>query len=382
MIRGIKWIIAGSFILFGVVAGIGGGGSTQIGYAASVVKTKYALGDYQAKKLKWVQNKNEFVSRPKTYAWSTTYHRQGTFQTRPETYTTRRGNAPATLTTDLYLPITVRSSGDWGNPQSLALTKNGQTAYVGYLEAGTTSTGWIVRYDLAKLRQKFGATTGNMALIRQATNAYSKGKTASQQKTVMAAMKIGPAFDLGHGQSLALNPRTQQLWLSRTSGEDGRYGSAVRVSTRTLRPVQTVDYRLVNKTGAKIAVNSTLTFDKHGYAYFSSYSGKRALRVYRGTISKKGVHFNLVMQGLKYRPGQTHQSIAYNAKNDRLYFVSDDAISSVPLAKLNRGKAKPKDVKATVFASHREFEGLSFTGSGQAYVILNRGPELMRLTFK
>lgn len=381
MIKGIKWAITGCLMLFGGVVA-GGLGPVPSAHAASTVKTRYALGNYQAQKLKWVRNKNEYVMRPKTYAWSATYQRQGTFQTRPATYKTCRGNTPATLTTDLYLPVTVRRSGDWGNPQSLVLTKNDRTAYVGYLKTGTTSTGWIVKYDLAKLRQKFGATTGNMALIRQATNVYSKGKVTARQKTVMTAMRIGPTFDLGHGQSLALNPRTQQLWLSRTSGEDGRYGSAVRVSPRTLRPVQTVDYRLVNKIGAKIAVNSTLTFDKRGYAYFSSYSGKRALRVYRGTISKKGVHFKLVMQGLKYRPGQTHQSIAYNAKNDRLYFVSDDAISSVPLAKLNRGRVKPKDVKATVFASHREFEGLSFTGSGQAYVLLNRGPEVMRLTFK
>ncbi len=381
MIKGIKLVMAGSLMFFGGVMA-SELGPAQTAQAASTVKTKYALGNYQTKKFKWVQNKNEYVPHPKTYAWSTTYQRQGTFQTQPMTYTTRRGNARATLTTDLYLPVTVQSSGDWGNPQSVVLTKNGRTAYVGYLATGTTSTGWIVKYDLAKLRQKFGTTTGNMALIRQATNAYSKGKLTSQQKTVMAAMQIGPTFDIGHGQSLALNPRTQQLWLSRTSGEDGRYGSAVQVSPRTLRPVRTVDYRLVNRAGVKLAVNSTLTFDKRGYAYFSSYSGKRALRVYRGTISKKGVHFNLIMQGLKYRPGQTHQSIAYNAKNDRLYFISDDAISSVPLAKLNRGQVKPKDVKATVFASSREFEGLSFTGSGQAYVLLNRGPELMRLAFK
>lgn len=126
-------------------------------------------------------------------------------------------------------------------------------------------------------------------------------------------------------------------------------------------------------------MNSTLAFDRQGYAYFSSYSGRRSLRVYRGTMNDHGVHFKLMMQGLAYRPGQTHQSIAYNPHNDRLYFVSDDAISSVPVKKLRQRQVTPKDVHASVFASQREFEGLSFTAAGQGYLILNRGAELMRI---
>ncbi|NLR10206.1 MULTISPECIES: hypothetical protein [Lactobacillaceae] len=378
-----KWgLLVGELALLGALGLVMSQPGTQPVQAATRVRTKYALTNYQEKKFKVVHNQDLYVPRPNPYGVSPTYDAQGTFQTQPETITTTRGNAPASLTTALYLPVTVHHSGDWANPQSLVITKNGRTAYVAYLETGTAGTGWIVRYDLAKLRQKFGATTANMALIRRATNAASKGKPSPQQRTVRQAIKQGPKIDLGHGQSLALNPKTGQLWFTRSSGIAGHYGSAVRVSPKTLKPVQTVDYRLVNRAGVKLAVNSTLTFDQHGYAYFSSYSGKRALRVYRGTISAKGVHFSLIMQGLAYRPGQTHQSIAYDGRTGRLYFISDDAISSVPLAKLRQCRVKPQDVRATVFASHREFEALAFTGSGKGTVLLNRGPELLNLNFK
>jgi len=369
-------VLLSVLLCLGTIAGTG-----QSAQADSQVRTKFALADYQESKVKVVRNRNLYLRRPDNYALSSTYEQQGTFQTRPETYTTARGNAPATLTTALYLPVTVHRSGDWANPQSLVVTKNGKTAYVAYLETGTVGTGWLVRYDLAKLRQKFGATTTNMALIRRATNAASKGKSSPRQRAVLKAMTQGPKFDIGHGQSLALNPKNGQLWLTRSDGIAGNYGSAVRVSPKTLRPVRIVDYRLANKNGVRLAVNSTLTFDKRGYAYFSSYSGRHGLRVYRGIMNGRGVHFRLIMQSLAYRPGQTHQSIAYNAKSDRLYFVSDDAISSVPLAKLIKRQVKPRDVQATVFNSQREFEALAFTGSGQSYVLLNRGPELLQLKF-
>ncbi|NLR31427.1 hypothetical protein [Levilactobacillus tujiorum] len=371
--------IGESAVLLGTLCLVLLGGNVA---AQARVRTKFALANYQEKKVKVVHNQDLYVPRPASYAFSPTYQQQGTFQTQPATYTTLRGNAPATLTTALYLPVTVHRSGDWANPQSLVITKNGKTAYVAYLETGSAGTGWIVKYDLAKLRQKFGATTTNMALIRRATNAASKGKKSPHQRQVLSAIKQGPKFDLGHGQSMALNPKNGQLWFTRSTGVAGKYGSAVRVSTKTLRPVRTVDYRLVNRNGVKLAVNSTLTFDRQGYAYFSSYSGKRALRIYRGTISQRGVHFKLVMQGLAYRPGQTHQSIAYNAKNNRLYFISDDAISSVPLARLLKRQLKPKDVRATAFASQREFEALAFTGAGQGYLMMNRGPELLQVSFK
>ncbi|WP_261809385.1 hypothetical protein [Levilactobacillus humaensis] len=344
------------------------------------VRTKYALGNYEAKKIKLIKNKNYFVSRPSVYATSSTYRSEGTFQTKPDVYHTVRGKR-ATLKTSLYLPVTVHHSGDWADPQSVVITPDGKTAYIAYLKSSGGTRGWIVKYDLSKIHRLLGGETSNMDLLRRASNAHSKGRATSQQRKLLAGVHEGPTFDIGHCQSLAYNPKNKQLWFTKTTGKAGQYGDAVKVSLKTLKPTNTVAYRLVNKHGVRIAVNSNLTFDSQGRAYFSSYSGKHAVRIYQGTMSTKGVHFNLLMQSLANRPGQTHQAIAYNPHNDRLYLVSDDSLSSVPVKKLLKRQVKPKDVQASVFASHREFEGLSFAKNGQGYLAMNRGAELLKLSF-
>ncbi|WP_125573986.1 hypothetical protein [Levilactobacillus huananensis] len=353
---------------------------TRPGSVQGAVRTKYALGNYEAKKIKVIKNKNYFVSRPSVYATSATYRSEGTFQTKPDVYHTVRGKR-ATLRTSLYLPVTVHHSGDWADPQSVVITPDGQTAYMAYLKMSGGTRGWIVKYDLGKIHRLLGGEASNMDLLRRASNAYSKGRETSTDKKLLAAIHEGPTVDIGHCQSLAYNPKNKQLWFTKTTGKAGRYGDAVKVSLKTLRPTNSVAYRLVNKQGVRIAVNSNLTFDSHGRAYFSSYSGKHAVRIYRGTMSTKGVHFNLLMQSLANRPGQTHQAIAYNPHNDRLYLVSDDSLSSVPVKKLLKRRVKPRDIQASVFASHREFEGLSFAKNGQGYLVMNRGAELLKLSF-
>lgn len=354
-------------------------GTQQIA-SASQPSTKYALGNYVAKNFRLINNKNYYVARPKTYTTSSTYRSQGTFQTNPDTYQNVKGNF-ALIKTALYLPVTVHHSGDWCDPQSLVITPDGKTAYIAYLKTSGSTVGWIVKYNLNKINSTLGGYSTKMDALRRASNAYSKNKATNSDQNLLKFIKEGPTFNIGHCQSLALNPKTHQLWFSKTNGKAGHYGSAVQVSQTTLKPITTVNYRLVNKHGIKLAVNSNLTFDNKGYAYFSSYSGKSALKVYRGTITSKGVHFKLIMQGLAHRPGQTHQSIAFNTNNGRLYFVSDDSISSVPIKKLIQKKAKTKDVQASVFASGREFEGLSFSKDGQGYMITNRGAELLTIDF-
>lgn len=101
------------------------------------------------------------------------------------------------------------------------------------------------------------------------------------------------------------------------------------------------------------------------------------MKIYQGTIAPKKVHFRLLYQGLRQRPGEKNQSIGYNAANNRLYFISDDSISSVSVSKLVSGKLKPGNVHSSVFSSKREFEGLDFSKNGQGYLLTNRGDELL-----
>lgn len=357
-----------------VVAGMG----LTTASASTYTQKGSGLSNYWAAKFHTVKNANNYVARP-SYVASPNYAATHTFETSANHYVSKAGNTKASLNTAFYLPVTLNQSGDFGNPQSVAITPNGNGAYVAYVTNEASSIGWVTYYNLAKLRNVYGASTSNIALIRQAAYAHSKGiKNNGQYLAVLKSMKVGPEFNTGHIQSLALNPKNGQLWFTKTTGRAGAYGTAEQVSTKSLKPINKINFRLVTPRGIKVTVGNNLTFDKQGKAYFSSYvGGSRAMKIYQGTIAPKKVHFRLLYQGLRQRPGEKNQSIGYNAANNRLYFISDDSISSVSDSKLVSGKLKPGNVHSSVFSSKREFEGLAFSKNGQGYLLTNRGGELL-----
>lgn len=352
------------------------GGTTSHAYT----QKGYALSTYKAKNFHLVNNHNYYVKKIGTYSRSKTYEATGSFQTTADTYKTIKGNNSATLHTDFYLPVSYHSSGDFASLQSLVVTPNGKKGYVMYLTSHTSNTGWIVKYDLNKLRSVYGASSSNMAILRMASNAYSKGKATAEQRAVLKCLTVGPKFNAGHCQSLSINPKNNQMWFTKTTGKAGAYGSAIRVSLSSLKPISTINFRLRASNGAKISVPNNLAFDKRGYAYFASYASGGTVKFYQGTISSKKVHFKLLMKGLKHQPGATHQGLAYNPKQDRLYMVTDDALVSVPVVKTVKAKLTAGDVKASVFNSKREFESLSFLSNGHGFLLTNRGPEILEAT--
>lgn len=210
-----------------------------------------------------------------------------------------------------------------------------------YATSAGSSKGWVAKYDLAKLRNTYKAASSNMAILRRAFYALASGKKdTAQYKSVRNCVKVGKTFTTGHGQSLAMNPKNGQLWFVKTPGASGGTATVQRLSKSSLKPYQTVNFKLRSSDGHKVTMGSNLTFDKAGHAYFSSFvSGSKKMKIYKGTISAKHVKFSLVMQGLKYRPGTVNQSIGYSKHSNRLYFVSDEAISSVPVSKLGKLKA-------------------------------------------
>lgn len=350
-------------------------GLSETGSAKTYTQKGNGLVSYSAKAFHTVQNTDNFVAHTGAYSYSPKYQALKTFQTTPTIYTSTGGNQAVQLTTDLFLLVSYHHSGDLGNPQSLALTPGGQSAYVMYTKTGGANTGFIVKYNLSQLR-KISHTTNNLAIIRQATNALQKGKGRSQFKSVLAAIKVGPTFKTGHGQSLALNPKTNQLWFVQNPGKAGGYATVQQVAKSTLKPCTTIRFRLQSAHRNQVTMGNNLTFDRNGYVYFSSYvSGTRQLKIYRGTLSTRQTKFKLIMQGLANRPGTKNQSVGYNAVSNRLYFISDDAISSVSVGKL--GHLKKTDVQSTTFNSGREFEGLAFDQTGRGYLLTNKGAEIL-----
>lgn len=274
------------------------------------------------------------------------------------------------------MPVTYASSGDWGNPQSVVLSKDGNTLYELVMLNKSKQTGRIVKYNLGQLRSKYHISTTNMTALRRATYDHSVNRLSATDKGILKYVKVGPTFKAGHGQSLAQNPKTGELWFV---GAAAVNANVQRVSTKTLKPNKRINFRLKST----VAMGENLTFDKKGNDYFYTYSNggwapKNSLKIYKGTINSKSVKFHLVMQGLRHNPGWKSQSIAYNAKNNRLYFVSNSSIASVPASKL--GKLKAKDVKAVKLSGHREFEGLQFDSKGAGYLLVNRGAELLKTT--
>ncbi|MCI1553000.1 MAG: hypothetical protein LKH74_03675 [Levilactobacillus sp.] len=346
-------------------------GGTTLAHAKTYTQHGNALANYNVNKYKTVKNKNMFVKR---YTFQQSY--SNIFQTSPTSISSTKGKK-VTFKSNVFLPVTYNRSADWGNPQSEVLTKDGKTLYELITTSSQSTEGWIVRYNLGALRSKFGISTSHMDALRRATYDHSVNQMTSTDKAIMKYIKIGPKFNTGHGQSLAMNPKNGQLWFI---GAPVKIHSNVQqVSTKTLKPTKKIKFMLKNT----VTMGSNLTFDKKGNAYFFTYSNggwapKGAVKIYKGKINKKSVKFHLVMQGLRYRPGTKPQSIAYNVKRNRLYFVSDSSISSVPVSKL--GHLKAKQVEATNLSGKREFEGIQFTKNGAGYLMTNKGAELMKTT--
>lgn len=339
--------------------------SDTIALAKTYTQHGNALANYNVKQYRTVNNHNYFKSRP---TFTSSY--RNIFQTTPTQVTTNRGKR-VTFRSNVFLPTTYQHSADWGNPQSAVLTQNGNTLYE--MITSHNNHGRVIRYNLAALRKQ-GISSTHMDALRRASYDHSVHKETAGDKAILKNVKVGPTFNTGHGQSLALNPKNGQLWFV---GKTAIHSNVQQVSTRSLKPVKKINFMLKST----VPMGENLTFDKKGNAYFYTYSGggwapKGTVKIYQGKIYSKSVKFHLVMQGLRHNPGTKGQSIGYNPHRNRLYFVSDGSIASIPLNKL--GHLKASQVEASNFSGHREFEGLQFTSNGNAYLLSNRGPELLK----
>lgn len=326
--------------------------------AKTYTQSGNALKSYTVAKYRTVNNRNLSVPR---YAFTGT----------GSTIASTKGQA-VTFKTHFLLPSQY-DSRVWTNPQSLVMTPAGNTLYV--LTTDHSEHGFITRYNLAGLK-KLGITGHQAAALATAGANHARKATTARDRAILANIKVGPTFLCGHGQSLARNPKNGQLWFV---GAKAIHSNVQQVSTKTLKPLKRINFMLKNT----VPMGENLTFDKRGNAYFYTYSNggwapKGSVKLYQGKIGPKSVHFHLIMQGLRHNPGTKSQSLAYNGKRNRLYFVSDGGVASVPVSKL--GHLKASDVAATTFNGHREFEGLQFTSDGSGFLLTNRPAQVMKTT--
>lgn len=280
------------------------------------------------------------------------------------------GNQKWTFKTRYQLPKTHAAKGnskyDMTNPQSMAYD-GGHYLYVVYqphYTKGMTNKGFVARYDMTKLSKL----------------SYNKAQAAMDGKGGNSAVKVGGIFTTGHGQSLAYDKKHRSLYMWRdTSMSATKTSTLQRISTSSLTPNKAITFHM-SSYGANVPGGHDLTFDHSGNAYYWTVSGSK-VKVYKGTIGTKTVHFRLTKQLFTHRPGTHEQAMGYNAHNGRLYLVADDSITSYPAKKLNgKGTLKNRDFKYTKFNSHREFEALSFTNSGHGLLLSNKNPEVFQST--
>ena len=274
---------------------------------------------------------------------------------------------------------------DLGNPQSMSITPDGGTAYVTHVFG---SKGRIFKYDLTKMRRLLLDVPGRMQKLRF----YGKGSSFGDlDPELEACVKVGPAFDMGHGSMFAYNPKDKHLWfVTKTTYSSKKKMDTMhlwRVNMNSLKPDVRIDFKMYNIKA--VTWGNNITFDKNGKCYFFAYSGskqgkcpKDAIKIYQGSINlkaKKKVTFKLMRNVICNPIVKNHgvQSAGYDYKNNRIYMVSNSALLSVPVSKLTKNKLKGSDVWMTQFVVNRELQGFEADKEGRWYLLANKDPEIL-----
>lgn len=278
-----------------------------------------------------------------------------------------------TLKTATYLPAS--HAYEWGNPQSMAYSKRDKYLFVLYKPiVKESNTGWLVRYNLRGLKKVLKKKPGNYMF-----KVYAGSHHTKKYKKIAKYIKVSKKMQLGHGQAMALNPKTGALWVNCDLKKHGKYikkhTKLLKISPKTLKVVGRTKFKVTTK----IPLAHNLAFDRRGKAYFSTINKKdNTAKIYQGSIAVKKSSKWQQVQIIKHRAGTHAQAISYNRKKQQLMLVSDASIQSFPIKRL--GRLRPSDIRETTFKSKREFETIEFDKKGYAYMLSNRQPEIFKST--
>ncbi|EHO49403.1 hypothetical protein [Lentilactobacillus kisonensis] len=283
-----------------------------------------------------------------------------------------------TFTTRYILPLPGKNGQHWGNPQSIAMTGR-KYMYIVYCPTNLRNKGRIVRFNTQMLD-----SLGVRLHPKELRDAYVKHhhKYSVIQRQIHDAIKVGPLFTTGHGQSLAYNWKNKGLYMWRDKERAPRvpvsnFGYIQHIKTKTLRPDHAIRFSLHSR-GTRVPGGHDLTFDKSGNAYFWSFPGWGAY-IFKGKIHTHSVKFRLTHQVLKHLPGTRIQSMGYNPVRKRLLMMSDASIASFPAKGLRgHGHLTNRSFEWTQFGPKREFEGIAYDGSSKGNLLVNHCPEVLQ----
>ncbi|MCL2156974.1 MAG: hypothetical protein FWH54_03015 [Methanobrevibacter sp.] len=325
----------------------------------------------------------KFVKKPNKYAISPQWSKTKGFETKKNKIKTKDGNKKYTFKTEYFLPTSGKLIGKkgnfneyWYNCQSIVI--EGKYMYILTSHGYNVKKGFIVRYDM-KMLNKFNLNKGkNLANLRKIGAALRDEKNLTKnQKLISKAIKIGPVFNTGHGQSLAYNPKTKSLWMWQDDNWTSPTLKLMRINMKTLKPFHIYKFK-VSYDNKKINRVRNLAFDKKGDFYFHQIiTPSREDRIFKGKIVNDRIEVKFLAT-IKNRPGWYAQSLAINRVSNSLFLAFDGVFYSIPLAKLNKYTLNNTDFEYTVLDTKRETQGLSFDRYGNTYLLLIRGSEVLK----
>lgn len=248
---------------------------------------------------------------------------------------------------------------------------------------------WQAAYKTA--RQKI---TGYQKLIKQ-TSAKIAGyekqvSTVKQQDPqlfkyadIAQAAQISPQVDIGHGQTLTFNPQNKHLYMVEDNTltdlrNRDENNTVLELDPETMNPIRQYNFKMFHGDSANLQLH-TLAFDKDGNAYWGRKNGMGYMFFF-GRLDEHSVHFQASPSYVKTRGSSPNQGTSANPANDRLYFVSDDILTSIPTGEIRDGSFTPSDIHYSVFNSKKEWESLSFDQNGRGYLLALWPAQLMTST--
>ena len=325
-------------------------------------------------------NAPKFLGDIRPYDYSPLFHQEKGLEGEKNTIETKDGNQNYSFNTEYFLPMYWKNNAPWNNCQSIVI--NGDYMYV--LVSNPPNEGFIVRYDLKILnKHKINKSGKNIDNLRKlGVKIANKSKLTKKEKELKKAIKVGPVFETGHGQSLSYNPKTKTLWMWQDSIP---YTNKLKLMEINM---DKLDVKSIYKFSAKLnntnikGINN-LAFDNEGNFYFDKKNKlpSKADRIFTGKISDNGIDIKLIAI-IKQHPGMFAQSLTINPVSNQMYLVSDGAFYTLPLDKLKAGNLNKSDLKYSIFDTKREFEGIGFDNNGTEYLLTLRGSEVLKSTSK
>ncbi len=264
-----------------------------------------------------------------------------------------------------------------------------QKAKAAVKQATTKMAKWMTSYQGHKTKVKNYDKT--ITSLQNQINTYQsqvdavKAQNPDMFKYVDIAQtaQLSPQVDIGHGQTLSFNPQNKHIYLAEDntltdlkSRDDNN--TVLEMDPNTLKPIREYNFKMYHGDSANLQLH-TLAFDKDGNAYWGRKYGKGYILFY-GRLDENSVKFAASSNMVGNRGGSTNQGMSYNPQNDRVYFVSDDILTSIPADKVRSGSFTASDIHYQAFDSGREMESLAFDQDGYGYLLALWPPELMQST--